>query len=76
MPPEWHGWLHYTVDVPPTEETYNAQPWQQAYVPNRTGTPGGLPAAWQHPQSGRREDDASATTNRGSLDLRNERRRK
>ena len=39
VPPEWHGWLHYTVDVPPTEETYHAQPWQRAYVPNRTGSP-------------------------------------
>ena len=39
VPPEWHGWLHYTVDVPPTEETYHAQPWQRPYVPNRTGSP-------------------------------------
>jgi NADH:ubiquinone oxidoreductase subunit len=22
VPPEWHGWLHYTVDVPPTDEAY------------------------------------------------------
>ena len=22
VPPEWFGWLHYTVDTPPTEETY------------------------------------------------------
>ena len=22
VPPEWHGWLHYTVDTPPTEEEY------------------------------------------------------
>ena len=34
VPPEWHGWLHYTVDVPPTDETYKAKPWQQSYVPN------------------------------------------
>jgi NADH:ubiquinone oxidoreductase subunit len=39
VPPEWHGWLHYTVDVPPTDETYKAKPWQQSYVPNLTGTP-------------------------------------
>ena len=39
VPPEWHGWLHYTVDVPPTEESYHAQPWQRPYVPNRTGSP-------------------------------------
>ena len=39
VPPEWHGWLHYTVDVPPTDEAYKAKPWQQSYVPNLTGTP-------------------------------------
>jgi NADH:ubiquinone oxidoreductase subunit len=39
VPPEWHGWLHYTVDVPPTEESYHAQPWQKPYVPNLTGSP-------------------------------------
>jgi NADH:ubiquinone oxidoreductase subunit len=38
VPPEWHGWLHYTVDVPPTEETYRAAPWQKPYEPNLTGT--------------------------------------
>ena len=38
VPPEWHGWLHYTVDVPPTEESYQPHPWQTAYRPNLTGT--------------------------------------
>jgi NADH:ubiquinone oxidoreductase subunit len=22
VPPSWHGWLHHTVDIPPTEEAY------------------------------------------------------
>jgi NADH:ubiquinone oxidoreductase subunit len=39
VPPEWHGWLHYTVDVPPTDEAYKARPWEKAYEPNLTGTP-------------------------------------
>ena len=39
VPPEWHGWLHYTVDVPPTEEAYRPRAWQKAYEPNQTGTP-------------------------------------
>jgi NADH:ubiquinone oxidoreductase subunit len=39
VPPEWHGWLHYTVDVPPTEEKYVAKPWQKPHRPNMTGTP-------------------------------------
>lgn len=38
VPPEWHGWLHYTVDTPPTEETYTAKPWQKPHLMNQTGT--------------------------------------
>jgi NADH:ubiquinone oxidoreductase subunit len=36
--PDWHGWMHYTVDVPPTEERYTARPWQRPHRPNMTGT--------------------------------------
>lgn len=39
VPPEWHGWLHYTVDTPPTEERYTPRPWQKPHRPNMTGTP-------------------------------------
>jgi NADH:ubiquinone oxidoreductase subunit len=39
VPPEWHGWLHYTVDTPPMAETYTPKPWQKAHVMNMTGTP-------------------------------------
>lgn len=39
VPPEWHGWLHYTVDTPPTEEKYVPKPWQKPHRPNMTGTP-------------------------------------
>jgi len=38
VPPDWHGWLHYTVDTPPCEETYKARAWQQPHLPNMTGT--------------------------------------
>lgn len=38
VPPEWHGWLHYTVDTPPTAETYTAKPWQKPHQMNMTGT--------------------------------------
>ena len=40
VPPSWHGWLHHTVDVPPTEERYQPRPWQKPHRPNLTGTPG------------------------------------
>ncbi|AHB48539.1 NADH-ubiquinone oxidoreductase [Hyphomicrobium nitrativorans NL23] len=39
VPPEWHGWLHYIVDVPPTEERYTPRPWEKPHRPNMTGTP-------------------------------------
>jgi NADH:ubiquinone oxidoreductase subunit len=39
VPPEWHGWLHYMIDTPPSEETYVARPWQKPHRMNLTGTP-------------------------------------
>ena len=39
VPPAWHGWLHHTVDVPPTEETVRVYPWEKSHLPNLTGTP-------------------------------------
>lgn len=38
IPPEWHGWMHYTVDTPPTEQSYRARDWQRPHRPNMTGT--------------------------------------
>lgn len=38
VPPDWHGWLHHTVDTPPSEEDYRAKPWQAPHSPNMTGT--------------------------------------
>src|SRR6266403_3282390 len=40
IPPSWHGWIHHTVDVPPTEETVVPRPWWKPHRPNLTGTPG------------------------------------
>ena len=42
IPPSWHGWIHHTVDIPPTEEVYKPRPWQKPHRPNMTGTPGAL----------------------------------
>jgi NADH:ubiquinone oxidoreductase subunit len=47
VPPSWHGWLHHTVDVAPTEETYTAREWEKPHIPNMTGTP----AAYRPPGS-------------------------
>jgi len=37
--PEWHGWLHGTIDGPPDEALPPPRPWQKPPAPNLTGTP-------------------------------------
>ena len=39
IPPGWHGWMHHTVDMLPTDETYHPRPWQKPHRANMTGTP-------------------------------------
>src|SRR5262245_29080086 len=57
VPPEWHGWLHYTVDQPPTETAYVPHPWQRPHHPNMTGTddayrpPGSILAKAERPKA-------------------------
>ena len=38
VPPEWHGWLHGTVDETPDRALPPPRPWQAAPKPNMTGT--------------------------------------
>ena len=40
--PGWNGWLHQTVDTPPTEEDYRPRDWELPHHGNPTGTPGAL----------------------------------
>ncbi len=37
--PDWHGWLHHTVDTIPAEDNYKARDWEKPHRPNYTGTP-------------------------------------
>ncbi len=37
IPPNWHGWLHYSVDDTP-EEQKHLYKWQKCHIPNLTGT--------------------------------------
>ncbi len=37
--PEWHGWLHYTWDQPPTEAPLKKKAWEKPHLENLTGTP-------------------------------------
>jgi len=39
VPPEWNGWLHYTVDTVPSESSSPKRDWQKPHIPNLTGTP-------------------------------------
>ena len=39
VPPDWYGWLHYTVDEPPTERPLPRKSWEKDHLPNLTGTP-------------------------------------
>ena len=38
VPPEWHGWLHYTTDALPPAGGLPRKTWQKEHVPNLTGT--------------------------------------
>ena len=38
VPPEWHGWLHYTFDEPPHEAETAARDWFRPHKANPTGT--------------------------------------
>jgi NADH:ubiquinone oxidoreductase subunit len=39
VPADWHGWLHYTVDQPPTHMPLERREWETDHTPNMTGTP-------------------------------------
>jgi NADH:ubiquinone oxidoreductase subunit len=51
-PPGWYGWLHHTVDVPPTAQSYEPRAWELPHLPNMTGTP----QAWRPPGSTLRDN--------------------
>ncbi|CAN5388245.1 NADH:ubiquinone oxidoreductase subunit NDUFA12 [soil metagenome] len=38
IPPDWHGWMHYTVDEPPTRAPLRRRAWEKDHLPNLTGT--------------------------------------
>jgi NADH:ubiquinone oxidoreductase subunit len=54
VPPSWHGWLHHTVDVAPTEEHYTPREWEKPHLPNMTGTPAAYRPSGSTLASGRR----------------------
>lgn len=58
VPPGWHGWLHHTLDQPPSEAGRSDREWQKPHRPNFTGTaeayrpPGSLLASGKRPPAG------------------------
>lgn len=38
VPAGWNGWLHHTVDVAPSQESYEPRSWQEPHQANMTGT--------------------------------------
>lgn len=35
---DWHGWMHHTVDDPPTVAPARLKAWEKPHMPNLTGT--------------------------------------
>ncbi|MGC6471332.1 MAG: NADH:ubiquinone oxidoreductase subunit NDUFA12 [Parvibaculales bacterium] len=40
VPPEWHGWLHYTVDETPIDKPPVQREWFEEHEVNQTGLDG------------------------------------
>ncbi|MGB3148751.1 MAG: NADH:ubiquinone oxidoreductase subunit NDUFA12 [Paracoccaceae bacterium] len=36
--PDWHGWLHFTWDQPPTKQPLKHKSWEKPHQENLTGT--------------------------------------
>ncbi len=58
IPPDWHGWMHYTFDEPPTVEPFKIKSWEKGHVPNLTGTIN----AWRPPGSIARKGERPPAT--------------
>jgi NADH:ubiquinone oxidoreductase subunit len=38
VPPDWHAWLHYMIDEPPSRAPLKRQAWEKPHRANMTGT--------------------------------------
>ena len=36
--PDWHGWMHFTYDQPPTKDPLVHKSWEKPHQENLTGT--------------------------------------
>ncbi|RMD65139.1 MAG: NADH:ubiquinone oxidoreductase subunit NDUFA12 [Alphaproteobacteria bacterium] len=58
IPPQWHAWLHHTVDEIP-DDTVDRRAWQKTHVPNPTGTDAAYRPAGHVLAGGRRASTTS-----------------
>lgn len=54
VPPEWHGWLHHTVDMLPADRSDQPRAWWKPHRPNMTGSAGAFRPKGSILMSGRR----------------------
>ncbi|MET0270723.1 MAG: NADH:ubiquinone oxidoreductase subunit NDUFA12 [Sphingomonas sp.] len=54
VPPEWHGWLHHTVEALPDQSLPPARAWEKPALPNQTGLPTAYRPAGALEKGGRR----------------------
>ena len=40
--PDWHGWLHFTWDQPPTQKPLAHKVWEAPHLANQTGSSGAV----------------------------------
>ncbi len=38
IPPDWHAWMHYLTDEPPSVAPLKRRAWEKDHLPNLTGT--------------------------------------
>lgn len=54
IPPDWHRWLHYTSDEPPTVRPLVAKSWEKKHKANLTGSTGAYFPSGSLNETGRR----------------------
>lgn len=59
VPPEWHAWLHYTVDETPVESPPVVKEWEKDHLPNLTGSTNAYQPGGSLASAGQRQATAS-----------------
>ena len=59
VPPEWHGWLHYTFNEPLSAIDTPQYSWKRQHIPNLTGTANAYVPPGHLLRGGKREHSTS-----------------